>query len=92
MPGPNSGKPMFWPEDPPELKEQLRQLVDLNYRVKRMTKYHIKIGEVNYFTTGTITIDPDTRHKDKGFEALIELLELRYSRKNILILDVGKRS
>lgn len=83
---------MFWPEDPPELRKQLRQLMDLNYRVKRMTKYHIKICEVNYFTTGTITIDPDVRHRDKGFEALIELLELRYPRKNVLILDVSKRS
>ena len=42
-----------------------------------------------FFTTGTITIDPDIKYKGKGIAALIALLEERYPKRlELLILDL----
>jgi len=46
------------------------------------SRYHVKIREVNYFiTTGTITVDSGVRCKNKGFDALLSLLEKKYPRR-----------
>jgi hypothetical protein len=83
---------LFWPNDTAELKEQMREFIRLGYYVLRKTEYHIKIYEINYFPTkGTITIDPHERYKHKGFEALLELLEERHPRKNVVCMPRGSR-
>ena len=67
--------------DTPAQRKQVIGLEKRGYPVRRMTRYHVKILEVNYFiTTGTITIDPDVRYQYKGFDALLKLLEEKYPR------------
>ena len=62
--------------DSSELREQIKELEKRDYKVKRCSEYHLKIGLVNYFwTTGTITTDPDIKHPEKGFDALLDLLQ-----------------
>jgi hypothetical protein len=79
--------PMFRPDDSQELIEEIEEVKKRGYRVKRMTKWHFKIGEVNYYPgRGTITIDPDIRHPEKGREALLELLESRKHGKVIMMM------
>jgi hypothetical protein len=66
-------------DDTFEQRQQITELVDRRYQVSRKTRHHVKILDVNYFiTTGTITIDPDIRYKNKGFDALLTLLEEKY--------------
>lgn len=65
-------------------REQITELERRGYDVSRKTRYHVKIGAVNYFiTTGTITIDPSERHQHKGFEALLSILENKYPRPKV---------
>jgi hypothetical protein len=55
------------------------------YSVQRCTRHHIKIGPVNFYPSrGKITIDPDSSHPEKGFEALLQLLA--NMKKNVLQL------
>lgn len=69
----------FTDDDTPSERKQITDLERRGYDICRKTRYHVKIAEVNYFiTTGTITIDPSTRHKHKGFGALLKLLEEKY--------------
>jgi hypothetical protein len=64
------------PNDSPELRKQIAELRGLGYRVLRYTEYQLKIGPVSYYpTTGRIMIDPAIKHPEKGFDALLELLE-----------------
>ena len=74
---------LFWPDDPPRLKKELAQLKQLQPSTVRKTKWHVKIDDVNYYPhRGTITIDPHTRRSDRGFEALLELLNKRRSARS----------
>jgi hypothetical protein len=67
------------PRDTEEVRLEIRKLVEFGYRVIRKTDHQIKIRDVNYYpSTGTITIDPCTKFKDKGFEALLDLLSAKY--------------
>ena len=67
---------LYLPRDPGKLRKEIRELVKLGYRVQRCTAYHLKIGPVNYFwSTGKITTDPCERHNEKGFQALLDVLE-----------------
>jgi hypothetical protein len=69
---------LFRPGDPAEIRDQIRHLLSLKYYVQRKTDFHIKIGDVNYYPhRGTITIDPSLRHAEKGFKALLALLETK---------------
>ncbi|MDP2227068.1 MAG: hypothetical protein Q8J78_06290 [Moraxellaceae bacterium] len=64
------------PCDTPTVRDQIRQLVELKYHVQRKTDHQLKIGPVNYYPVrGTITLDPCERHSERGFTALLELLE-----------------
>lgn len=70
----NAQSPIL-PQDPPKLREQIEVLERRGYPVMRCTRYHIKIGDYNWFwSTGKITIDPQTRHPEKGFDAFLRLL------------------
>ncbi|RQH09477.1 hypothetical protein [Bradyrhizobium sp. RP6] len=67
---------LFHELDTPEQRRQITELERRGFPVRRMTRYHVKIGKVNYYITkGTITIDPTIRHGEKGFESLLELLD-----------------
>ncbi|MBR1191468.1 hypothetical protein [Bradyrhizobium sp. AUGA SZCCT0160] len=80
---------IFFEQDTPEQRRQLTELERRGYPVRRMTQYHVKIGEVNYYvTTGTITIDPAVRHKMKGFHALLALLDEKYPDPTLLSLQL----
>jgi len=69
----------FHKNDTPEQRRQIKELIKLGYPVERKTHAHVKILTVNYFiTTGTITIDPCIRHKQKGYDALLKLLREMY--------------
>jgi hypothetical protein len=73
------------PEDSPLLREQIEELERLAYSVQRCTRHHVKIGPVNFYPSrGKITIDPDSRHPEKGFEALLRLLD--GMKKNVIQL------
>lgn len=64
------------PEDSPKLVTQIEKLEKLGYNVCRCSPFHVKIGPYNWFpTTGKITIDPQSRHPEKGFDALLRLLD-----------------
>jgi hypothetical protein len=72
----------FSEHDTSEIREQIIELVELRFPVSRKSRYHVKILDVNFFPTkGTITIDPDIRYKEKGFDALVKLLEEKYPRR-----------
>jgi hypothetical protein len=65
--------------DTAEHRDQIRLLVDRGYPVIRKTDYQIKIRAVNYYLgRGTITIDPCEKYADRGFEALLRLLNEKY--------------
>jgi hypothetical protein len=64
--------------DPPELLNQIQELQQRGYPVRRCTESQLKIGDVNYyFRTGKITIDGNSPLMKGGFEHLLELLEAR---------------
>ncbi len=64
------------PSDSPDLRKDIQQLEKLGYSVQRCTPHHIKIGPYNWFpSTGKITIDPQSRHPEKGFDAFLRLLD-----------------
>ncbi|WP_024513512.1 hypothetical protein [Bradyrhizobium sp. ARR65] len=74
---------VFWPDDSPQIQKELAQLKQLQPHMTRKTKWHVKIDDVNYYPhRGTITIDPDIRNGDRGFEALLELLKKRRSARS----------
>ena len=77
---------LFRPNDSEETKSEIRKLVEVGYPVARLTDYQIKTREVNYYVNGTITIDPCTKYKHKGFDALLELLEEKYPRSSVIYL------
>lgn len=61
------------------------------FRVHQCSPYHLKYGEFNLWpTSGKITIDPATRHPERGVDAFIELLERRYGarRKSLQEMEV----
>lgn len=77
---------LIQPNDSPDLRKQIAELRGLGYRVLRYTEYQLKIGPVSYYpTTGRIMIDPAIKHPEKGFEALLELLD-KTRRPNIVFL------
>lgn len=72
---------LFREHDTEEQREQIAELVNRGYHVERKSPYHVKILDVNYyFPKGTITIDPATRHKDRGLDALLTLLKKKHPR------------
>jgi hypothetical protein len=80
---------IFFEQDTPGQRRQIIELERRGYPVRRMTQYHVKIGDVNYYiTTGTITIDPAVRYKMKGFEALLALLDEKYPDPTLLTLQI----
>lgn len=65
--------------DPDDIKEGIQRLKEQGYVIKRLTRYHLKIGPVNYYLPkGRITIDPQERYDVRGVSALVELLETRF--------------
>src|SRR5688572_6840857 len=71
-----SQPPLFLPTDSKEIRLMIKVVQDKGYDVRRPQAHHLKIGPYNFFpTTGKITIDPCTRHPQKGFRAYLELLE-----------------
>ena len=67
--------------DTEEERQLITELVNRGYPVSRKADFHIKILDVNYyFPRGRIVTDPCICHKDKGFEALLTLLEKMYPR------------
>lgn len=78
---------LFFEQDTPEQRRQITELERRGYPVRRMTQYHVKIGDINYYITkGTITIDPAFRCKIKGFDALLALLDEKYPDPSLLSL------
>ena len=74
------------PNDSPELRQQIAELRGLGYRVLRYTEYQLKIGPISYYpTTGRIMIDPAIKHPEKGFDALLDLLN-KTKRPNAIAL------
>lgn len=64
-------------DDTDIVREQITELLQQGYKVRRPSPHHVKIGHINYFpTTGTITMDPCHRHTEKGYTELIRVLEI----------------
>lgn len=64
------------PTDPVAVRKQIKTLLDRGYRVVRCSVHQLKIGEISYYPgKGTIMVDPTTRHREKGFDALLDLLD-----------------
>jgi hypothetical protein len=73
-------------DDPPRLREQIKQLLDLKYDVQRPTEHQVKVGTFNwYWGKGTITRDPHHRLTERGFEAFLLLVKEEGSRNNLIV-------
>lgn len=73
-----SGANPIWPGDCEAVKKVINDLQQRGHFVVRHTKYQIKIGDVNYYLTkGTIMLDPCNVQKEKGFDALLDVLDER---------------
>lgn len=67
---------LFHPRDPIEITQQIKVLVDLGFEVARLTRYQYKIGPHSFYPgKGTIVTDPCDRHRERGLEALLEVLK-----------------
>lgn len=72
-------KPLYHRDDEDFIRELIWKLIRQKRYVRRESKHHIKVREVNYWpSTGTITIDGEGRHPEKGEQALFALLDKRY--------------
>lgn len=76
----NSGKKtLYYRDDDDFIRELIWELIRRKRYVRRESKHHIKVREVNFWpSTGTITIDGEGRHPEKGEQAFLALLEKRY--------------
>lgn len=75
-------KPLFYPDDDGYIREFIKELIERRRYVQRVSKYHLKHRDVNYFyTTGVITIDGKGRHPETGEDAFLELLDQLYPRR-----------
>jgi hypothetical protein len=64
------------PSDLSSVRYEILKLKKLGYKMTRPSRHHLKIGSINYFpSTGTITSDPCYRHTERGFEALLRILD-----------------
>ena len=71
-------KPLYYDDDPLVTRAAIKALLSRRYHLRRPSRFHLKIDDVNYFPTkGTITLDPFMLHSETGLNALIELLEKR---------------
>jgi hypothetical protein len=79
----NSGKkPLYYHDDDDFVRELIYELVRRKRYVRRESKHHIKVRDVNFWpSTGTITIDGESRHPENGSEAFLELLDKRYPKR-----------
>lgn len=69
---------LFMNGDSKELREQITELVERGYKVRRPTRWQIKVGSINYYhTRGTITADPHDTFSETGFDAFVEILAKR---------------
>jgi hypothetical protein len=72
-------KPLHHRDDEGFIRELIWEIIRRKHYVRRESKHHIKVREVNYWpSTGTITIDGEGRHPEKGEQALLALLQNRY--------------
>src|SRR5450830_1889328 len=72
----SKNKSLILPNDHRMLVREIRKLQELGYKMTRPSPHHLKIGSTNYFpSTGTITTYPCYRHIERGFEALLRILE-----------------
>ncbi|WP_407167920.1 hypothetical protein [Bradyrhizobium sp. ORS 111] len=79
----NSGKkPLYYRDDQDFVRELIWELIKRKRYVRRESKYHIKVRDVNFWpSTGTISIDGEGRHPAKGAQALLALLDERYPKR-----------
>lgn len=79
----NSGKkPLYYPDDEDFVRELIYELIKRKRYVRRESKHHIKVREVNFWpSTGTIVIDGEGRHAEKGPQTFLSLLETRYPKR-----------
>ncbi len=76
------------PKDLPWLRKDIEELERRGYPVIRHSEHHFKIGDINYWPSkGKIVIDPCTKHSEKGFQALLDLLASR-RREGMQVLDL----
>ncbi len=75
-------KPLYYRDDEDFIRELIWELIRRKRYVRRESKYHIKVREVNFWpSTGTISIDGEGRHPEKGPQALLALLDKRYPKR-----------
>ena len=78
----NGNKPLYYRDDEDFIRELIWELIRRKRYVRRESKHHIKVRQVNYWpSTGTITIDGEGRHPEKGEQALLTLLDKRYPKR-----------
>lgn len=69
-------KRLFYNSDDPETSAFIKHAISKKYFVERHTRYHIKIGPMNFWpTTGTISIEGGPHAAGKGFDAAYALLK-----------------
>ena len=72
-------KQLFLQNDDEAIVALIEHLIRLKYFISRPSRWHLKIGPVNYWTsTGTITVDGVGRAEQSGIEGLLKLLSLSY--------------
>jgi hypothetical protein len=75
----SGNKPLYYGDDEGFIRELIWELIRRKHYVRRESKHHIKVRQVNYWpSTGTITIDGEGPHPEKGEQALLALLDKRY--------------
>ncbi len=83
--------PLHLDTDPPRWRQEIEELERMGEDVRRCSVHHVKIGDVNYYpSTGRIYIDPCIKYPNKGFKALLHVIEeskrAKQSGFNVLIL------
>lgn len=75
----SGNKSLYYRDDEDYVRELIWELIRRKRYVRRESKHHIKVRQVNYWpSTGTITIDGEGRYPEKGEQALLALLDKRY--------------
>ena len=80
---PQKGSGPIWPGDSDAVKKVIEDLQQRGYRVDRHSEFHIKIGPVSFWLSGKgkIMVDPCDVQKEKGFDALLDVLEMHATRR-----------
>lgn len=64
-------QPLRYDTDPPSMREAIDWLLEQKIRFVRPTRYHLKIGRLNFYPQkGSINLDGEPRFSEEGLEGL----------------------